>query len=194
MKSYYDTMDPPDGMVYAHLITNNPKRDLALATKREQVERDNQIILDLRTSKAFESPYSSAPNGRIAFPEVRSRLKHNNDRQRQLYKERLQRENALYFKRIGRQKHHVMNDKHDHDWHLSRTVMYPVLLGTAQPRARGIADAATHPPAHGHGSDAKAVEEQQGAAAPAVAPTPPQTAPPAQRGLVPPRRRMTAVG
>lgn len=216
MKSYYDTHDPPAGLVYAHLITNNPRRDAALEHKRAVIERDNQSLLELRTSKAFRSPYGRAPNGRIAFPEVRSRLKHNNDRQRQLYNERLQRENALYWERIGRQKHHVVNEKPDHDFHLGRTVMYPVIIGTDAPAAqrppRTASDAANSSSRRGGGRSADAGASPEAGPAPpddgaghaetapssaptyamGMAPTPPQTAP--QQGLAPPRRRMTAVG
>ena len=108
-----------------------------------------------------------------------------------------------------------MNEKYDHDWHLGRTVMYPVLLGTSSSGAQTARAATLHtvdPPGHGRGgggakdtaggspdaeADASSTKDagQHGASVPAaVAPTPPQTAPPAQRGLIPPRRRMTAVG
>ena len=136
--SYYNTQgDPPAGIVYAHLITNNPKRDLAQAMKRETIEEENRKMLDLRTSKAFRSPYRQ-----VAFPPVRQRLAHNNDRQRQLYWERLERENKQYWQRIGRQRHHVENEKRDHDFHLGRMAKAPAARrghgrSRRRPRARG---------------------------------------------------------
>ena len=194
--SYYNTQgDPPAGIVYAHLITNNPKRDLAQALKRETIEEENRKMLDLRTSKAFRSPYRQ-----VAFPPVRQRLAHNNDRQRQLYWERLERENRLYWQRIGRQRHHVENEKKDHDFHLGRTVMYPVLLGearaskpppTASPR---VPPTEHHKAEVGQGGDSTSKDATPAVAASGLQPTPPKTAPPPLPGLARPRRRMTVAG